>query len=189
MSLLFNTLSGFVIAFLPRNKCLLISWLQSPSIVILETKNTKYATVSIFFLSICQEVMGPDAVIRIFWLVSFKPAFSLSSFTFIKRFFSSSLLSVTNVVSSAYLRLLIFLTAILIPACDSSSLEFHMTYSQFSLVTQSFPTLCDPMGCSMPVHHQLPEFTQTHVHWVSDAIQPSHPLSSPSPLAFNFCQH
>ena len=58
----------------------------------------------------------------------------------------------------------------------------------FSSVTQSCPTLCDPMHCStpgLPVHHQLPEFTQTHVHWVSDAIWPSHPLSSPSPPAFN----
>ena len=59
---------------------------------------------------------------------------------------------------------------------------------QFSSVqSQSCPTLCDPTDCSMPgfpVHHQLPEFTQTHVHWVGDAIQPSHPLSSPSP-AFN----
>ena len=57
---------------------------------------------------------------------------------------------------------------------------------QFSSVTQSCPTLCDPMNCStsgLPVHHQLPEFTQTHVHQVSDAIQPSHPLSSPSPPA------
>ena len=54
---------------------------------------------------------------------------------------------------------------------------------QFSSVAQSCPTLCSPMNCStpgLPVHHQLPEFTQTHVHWVSDAIQPSHPLSSPS---------
>ena len=62
---------------------------------------------------------------------------------------------------------------------------------QFSSVTQSYPTLCDPMNCStpgLPVHHQLPEFTQTHVHWVSDAIQPSHPLSSPSP-ALNISQH
>ena len=62
---------------------------------------------------------------------------------------------------------------------------------QFSSVTQSCPTLCDPMDCSMPslpVHHQLPEFTQTHVHWVDDAIQPSHPLSSPSPT-FNLSQH
>ena len=59
---------------------------------------------------------------------------------------------------------------------------------QFSSVTQSCPTLCDPMDCStsgLPVHHQLPEFTQTHVHWVSNAIQPSHPLSSPSPPTFN----
>ena len=63
---------------------------------------------------------------------------------------------------------------------------------QFSLVTQSCPTLCDPMDCStpgLPVHHQLPEFTQTHVHWVGDAIQPSHPLSSPSPPAFSLSQH
>ena len=63
---------------------------------------------------------------------------------------------------------------------------------QFSSVTQSCPTLCDPMDCSMPglpVHHQLLEFTQTHVHWVGDAIQPSHPLSSPSPLASNLSQH
>ena len=59
---------------------------------------------------------------------------------------------------------------------------------QFSSVTQSCPTLCDPMNRStpgLPVYHQLPEFTQTHVHWVSDAIQPSHPLSSPSPPAPN----
>ena len=63
---------------------------------------------------------------------------------------------------------------------------------QFSLVAQSCLTLCDPMNCStpdLPVHHQLPEFTQTHVHWVSDAIQPSHPLSSPSPPATNPSQH
>ena len=62
---------------------------------------------------------------------------------------------------------------------------------QFSSVTQSCPTLCNPMDCSrpgLPVHHQLPEFTQTHVYWVSDAIQPSHPLLSPSP-ALNLSQH
>ena len=69
-----------------------------------------------------------------------------------------------------------------------------MTYFmyQFSSVTQSCPTLCNPMNRSMPgqpVHHQLPEFTQTHVHWVSDAIQPSHPLSPPSPPALNPSQH
>ena len=62
---------------------------------------------------------------------------------------------------------------------------------QFSEVVQSCPTLCDPINRStpgLPVHHQLPEFTQTHVHWVGDAIQPSHPLSSPSPT-FNLSQH
>ena len=63
---------------------------------------------------------------------------------------------------------------------------------QFSSVAQSCLTLCDPMDCSrpgFPVHHQLPELTQTHVHWVSDPIQPSHPLSAPSPSAFNLSQH
>ena len=62
----------------------------------------------------------------------------------------------------------------------------------FSSVAQSCLSLCDPMDCStsgLPVHHKLPEFTQTHVHWVGDAIQPSHPLSSPSPPAFNLSQH
>ena len=66
------------------------------------------------------------------------------------------------------------------------------TVIQFSSVAQSCQILCDPMNCStpsLPVHHQLPEFTQTHVHQVSDAIQTSHPLSSPSPLAFNLSQH
>ena len=65
-------------------------------------------------------------------------------------------------------------------------------FIQFSSVTQSCPTLCSPMNCSTPgspVHHQLPEFTQTHVHRVGDAIQPSHPLSSPSPPAPNPSQH
>ena len=62
----------------------------------------------------------------------------------------------------------------------------------FSSVAQSCLTLCDPMDCStpgLPVHHQLPGFTQTHVHWVGDAIQPSQPLSSPSPPAFSLSQH
>ena len=63
---------------------------------------------------------------------------------------------------------------------------------QSSSVTQSCLTLCDPMNCRMPglpVHHQLPEFTQTHIHWVGDAIQPSHPLLSPFSPAFNLSQH
>ena len=71
----------------------------------------------------------------------------------------------------------------------------HLTPAQdcqFSSVAQSCLTLCDPMNCGipgLPVHHQLPEFTQTHVHQVDDAIQPSHPLSSPSPPAPNPSQH
>ena len=74
----------------------------------------------------------------------------------------------------------------------ASCCEFFGDSVQFSSVTQSCPTLWDPMNCStpgLPVHHQLPEITQTHVHWVSDAIQPSHPLSTPFPPAPNPSQH
>ena len=74
----------------------------------------------------------------------------------------------------------------------SGSCSFQFSSVQFISVTQSCPTLCDPMNRSTPglsVHHQLPEFTQTHVHRVRDAIQPSHPLSSPSPPAPNPSQH
>ena len=65
-------------------------------------------------------------------------------------------------------------------------------FIKFSSVAQSCPTVCDPINRStpgLPLHHQLPEFTQTHVHWIGDAIQPSHPLSSPSPPALNLSQH
>ena len=183
MSLFFNKLFRFVIAFLPRSKCLLISWLQSPFAVILEPKIIKSVTVSIISPSVCHGkdsdagrdwgaggegddrgwdgwmasltrwtwvsensgswwwtgrpgvlrfmgsqrvghdwatdliwsyLMGQDAMILVFWMLSFKPTFSLSSFTLIKRLFSSSL-SVIRVVSSVYLRLLTFLLEILIP--------------------------------------------------------------------------
>ena len=86
-----NMLSRLVIAFLPRSKCLLISWLLSPSVVILETKKIKSVTVFIVSPSVCHEVMGPDAMILVFWMFSFKPTFWLSSFTFIKWLFSSSI--------------------------------------------------------------------------------------------------
>ena len=102
ISLLFNMLSRFVIVFLPRSKHLLISWLQSPSAGILEPKKVKSVTVSIVSPSTCHEVMGPDAMIFIFLMLSFKPGFSIFSFTFIKRLFSSSSLSAIWVVSSAY---------------------------------------------------------------------------------------
>ena len=127
MSLFFNMLSRLV-SFSSRSKCLLISWLQSLLEVILETKKIKSVTVSIVSPSICHKVMGPDAMICSFLVLSLKPAFSLSSFTFIKRLFSSSLLSVISVVSSAYLKL--FLPANLIPACVLSSHTFCMMYSK-----------------------------------------------------------
>ena len=108
------------------------------------TKKIKADRVSTVFPSICHEVMGPDAMILVFWMISFKSAFSFS-FTFIKRLFSPSSISATA----------------------------------FPKVTQSCPTLCNPMNSStpgFPVLHYLPEFAQTHVHWVGGAIQPSHPL-------------
>ena len=89
ISLLLNMLSRLVIAFLPRSKHLLISWLQSPSAVTLEPPEIKSVTVSTVSPSICPEVMGLDALIFVFWMLSFKPTFSLSSFTFVKRLFSS----------------------------------------------------------------------------------------------------
>ena len=74
---------------------------------------------------------------------------------------------------------------------SQSKMSFTVCY-WISSLTQSCPTLCDPMDCTtpgFPVHHQLPELTQTHVRWVGDAVQPSHLLSTPSPLAFNHSQH
>ena len=113
MSLLFNVLSTFATASLPRSKRLLISRLQSPSAVISETKKMKCVDVPISPPSLCHKLMGPDAMILVFWMLSFKPTFSLSSF--IKRLFSSSSLSAIKLVSSAHLRLSIFLLSILIP--------------------------------------------------------------------------
>ena len=126
----------------------------------LEPRKIKSVTVSIICSSICYEVIRPNKMILVLWMLSFKPAFSLSSFNFIKRLLNSSSLSAINSV-------------------------------QFSSVTQSCPTLCDPMNLStpgLPMHHQLPESTQTYVHWVGDAIQPPHALSSPSPPAFSLSQ-
>ena len=136
MSLLFNKLCMWVITFLPRSKYFSISWLQSSAAVIFEPPKLKSITVSTVSPSIWHAVMGPDEMILVFWMLSFKPTFSLSSFTFNKRLFSSSLSSI-RVVSSAYLSiywyfsisididissayLLIFLPEILIPAYDRS---------------------------------------------------------------------
>ena len=123
-----------VITFLPRSKHLLISWLQSPSAVILEPPKIKSDTVSTVSPSSCHKVTGQDAMIFIFLMLSFKPNFSLSSFTYIKKLFSSCSLSDVRVVSSVYLRL--FLPAIVIPACASSSPALLMMYSAYKLNKQ-----------------------------------------------------
>ena len=135
VSLLFNTVSRFVIAFLPRSKHLLISWLQSPSAVISEPRNRKSITTSTFSLSICHDVMRLDAMILVFLIFSFKLALSLS-FTLMKKLFSSSSLSAIQVVSSTCLSLLMFLPPILTPACSSSRLAFLMMCSAYRLNKQ-----------------------------------------------------
>ena len=122
--------------FFPRSKCLLILWLQSPSAVILEPKKIKSVIVSIVSPSIYHEVMDWMAWSLFFECWGLSQFFSLSSFTFIKRLFSSSQFSAILVVSSAYLRLLIFFLAILIPACASSSLAFCVMYSAYKLTKQ-----------------------------------------------------
>ena len=139
MSLLFHMLSSLVIAFLPRSKCLIVSWLLSSSAGILEPKKVKSVTVSTLSPSICHEVMGPDAMILLFFFFHFFEVLSQlfhSPLSLSPRLFSSSSLSAISVVSSAYLRLLIFLLTILIPACASSSLAFHMMYSAYRLNKQ-----------------------------------------------------
>ena len=132
MSLLFNMMHRLVTAFPPRSKCLLISWLQSPSAMILEPKKIKSLTVSIVSPYICNEVMELLTLILVFYMLSFKQTFLFYSFTFNKWVISSSLLSAIKVVSSAYLRLLIFLPTMLLPACASSSLAFHIMYSAYN---------------------------------------------------------
>ena len=116
LHLLFNTLSRFVITFLPRNKPLLISWLQSPSAMILEPKIIKSVSFH-FFPFYLPWNDGARCHDLNFLNIEFQSSFSLFSFTLIKRLFSFSPLSAIIVVSSAYLRLLIFLLATLIHSC------------------------------------------------------------------------
>ena len=125
----------------------------------------KSATVSTGSPCICHEVMGLDAMILVFWTLSYKPTFSLSSFTFIKRLFSSSSLSAIRVVSSAYLRLLIFLLAI--PACVSSSPTFLMMYSVYKLNKQGDNT--QPLRTPFPIWNQsvVPCPVLTVTSWLS----------------------
>ena len=115
--------SRLIIAFLPRSKCLLISWLWSPSAVNLEPPKIRSLTVSIVSPSLCYELMGLDAMILVFWMLSFKPSFSLSSFTFMKRLFSSFPLSAIRVMSymllSCFSHAQLFVT-LWTAACQSS---------------------------------------------------------------------
>ena len=129
-------LSRLVITFLPRSKCLLISWLQLPSTVILDPRKIKPVTISFFSHLFAMKWWDwmPWSYFSEYWVLS--QFFSLSSLTFIKRLFRFSLLSAIRVLSSAYLRLLIFLPAILIPAWASSSLAFCMMYSAYKLNKQ-----------------------------------------------------
>ena len=128
MSLLFSMLLRFVIEFLPRSKHLLIPWLQSPSTVILELKNIKSITASSFFPSICHEEMGPDAMILVSWMLSFKPAFHSP--------LSPS--SRGSLVPLHFLPLELYYLHIwgCIPACDSSSPVVCNMYSACKLNKQ-----------------------------------------------------
>ena len=127
MSLLFSMLARFIFAFLQRSKHLLISWLQSPSKVILEPKRKESLSwFPLFPQLFAIKWWDTDALIFVFPMLSFKSAFSLSSFTFSKRLFNSSSLSTIRVVSYAYRKLLIFLPAVLIPACDSSRIAWRI---------------------------------------------------------------
>ena len=150
--LLLNMLSRLIITFLPRSKHLFISWLQSPSAVILEPQKIKSDTVFTVSPSISHEVIGPDAMIFVFWMLSFKPTYTLSSFTWNERLFSSSSLSAIRVVSSAYLRLLIFLPAILIPVCAFSSPVCIMMYSAYKLNKQG--DHIQPWSTPFPIWNQ-----------------------------------
>ena len=136
MSLLFNMLPSFIIAFLLKSKRLLILWLQLSAAMVLEPKKVKSTIVSTFSPSVSHEVMGLDAIILLFCMLSSKPAFSLFSFTFINRLCSFSLLSAIRMVSFMYLRLWIFLLVILIPDCDSPSLALLMMNSAQKLNKQ-----------------------------------------------------
>ena len=127
MSQLFNTVSSVVLAFLPRSECL--NFMAAVTIYSdFEAQENEVCHCSHCFPIYLPWSAGTGCHDLCFWMLSFKPAFSFSSFTFIKSLFSSSLLSAIRMVSSVYLRLLIFLLAVLVPVCTSSNLAFHMRY-------------------------------------------------------------
>ena len=153
MSLIFNMLSRLIIGFLPRSKGLLIPWLQSPSAVILEPppKNKVCHCFHCFPIYLPWSDGTRFYDLSFFWMLNFKPTFSLPSFTFIKRLFSSSL-SAIRVVGFVYLRILIFLLVVFIPACASSSLVFLMMYSAYKLNKQG--DSIQPWCTAFPIWNQ-----------------------------------
>ena len=159
MSLLFNMLSRLVITFLPRSECFLISWLQSPSVVILELKKNKVCHCFHCFPIYFPWSDGTRCHDLSFLNVEFSAKFFTLLFYFHQEALSSSSISAIRVVSSAYLKLLVFLPAILIPACASSSPVFLLMHSAYLLNKQGYnirpwltPFLC---GTSLLFHVQL----------------------------------
>ena len=151
LSLLFNTLSRFVIAFLPRRKH--FNFMAAGTICNdFGAQENCLSFFPFFSLSICHEVMGLDAMIFIFWMLCFKPPFLLSSFTFFKILFSSSSLSATRMVLSAYIKLLIFLLTILIIAWASSCLAFRIMYSAYKFNKQG--DNMQPWNTPFPIWNQ-----------------------------------
>ena len=128
-------LSSFVTALILRSKCLIL-WLQSCHLQQFGAQGKELCQCFLCFPFYLLWSDGMDATILAFQMLGFKPAFSLSSLTLIKRLFNSSLLSAISVISSAHLMLLMFSPAILIPACDSSSPAFHMMYPAYKLNKQ-----------------------------------------------------
>ena len=169
-----------VIAFFPRSKCLLISWPQSPSAVTLEPKKIKSVTMPIFspiYLPWSDGTRCHDLSFLNVEFLNVESAFSLSSFIFIKRYFSFSLLSAIMEVSPAHLRLLIFLPEVLISACASSSLTFHVMYSTYKFNKQgdNIQPWCTPfpiwnqtvVPCTVLIVASWPEyiFLRRQVRW------------------------
>ena len=187
MSLLFNKLSRFVIAILPRSKCLLISWLQSSSTLISEPRKMKSDTVSTFSPSICHEVMGPDAIILVFWMLSFKPAFSLSSFTFVRGSFVP-----LHFLPLKWYHLHIW-------GCWYFSwrswfqLVIHSAYCYFLVCAVLGLVMSNPMGCSLPgssVHGDSPgKNTGVSCHVLFQEIFPTQGSSPGLPLCRQILYH
>ena len=153
MYLIFNMLFRFDIAFPPKSKCLLTFWLHVTIHSDFGVQETKICHCFHLFPIYLPWSDGTGCHDLAFWILSFKNFFSLCSFTLIKRLFSSSSLSAIGVVSSAYLTLLIFFPAFLIPACHSFSLAFHMMYSAYKLSKQGDPI--QPCHTPFPILKQL----------------------------------